>query len=120
MTQAGQIDVDKVQPAQSDRAFLPIPGPSPSDKVQFLEFSVAGRWSLSGTEDNVVLGKEGSAQLTRGGHTETGRYFMGAPDVLILTFPGSTPAEPPRNYEFIFRSEDVQNRILRFPTEGTH
>src|SRR2546425_1188344 len=75
--------------------------------------SVVGRWTVSGTGDSIVLSKDASAQRTRGGKTVVGRYRMGARDVLILTFPSSTPSEQPQVLGFIIRLEDWKSRILR-------
>lgn len=77
--------------------------------------SVIGRWTVSGTGDKVVLGKEHSAQITRRGQTVSGSYRMGAPDVLILTFPSSTPSEQPQILGFIIRPEDWKSRTLKRP-----
>jgi hypothetical protein len=118
MTPVGHAEVEKARVPFLDRAYLPIHGASPSDKIQYLEVSLTGRWSVSDTGDSVVLGKNGSAQVTRGGHTVIGSYYMGAPDLLIVLFPSSIPSEKPQVYELMFRAEDMESRTLRFPTEG--
>ncbi len=77
--------------------------------------SVVGRWQVSGTGDSVVLAKDASARMTRGGQTVIGSYRMGASDVLVLTFPSSTPSEQPHVLGFIIRPEDWKIRTLRYP-----
>jgi hypothetical protein len=77
--------------------------------------SVMGRWKVSGTGDSVVLAKDASARMTRDGQTVIGSYRMGAPDVLILTFPSATSSEQPQVLGFIIRPEDWKSRTLRRP-----
>ncbi len=77
--------------------------------------SVVGRWKVSDTGDSVMLAKDASAQMTRDGQTVMGSYRLGAPDVLILTFPSSTPSEQPQVLGFIIRPEDWRSRTLRRP-----
>lgn len=76
---------------------------------------IVGRWTVAGTDQRLVLAKDGTAQLTRQGNTVSGTYRMGAPDVLILTFPGPTPTAAPETLGFIIRAQDWASRTVQRP-----
>jgi hypothetical protein len=50
---------------------------------------IAGRWQVSGTDNVVTLSKDHSARLMNGRETINGNWRWVAPDILILTVPGS-------------------------------
>jgi len=75
--------------------------------------SAVGRWTMSSTGDTIVLSKNGSAEMMRQGKALVGHYRMAAPDVLILSFPSSTPLVQPQVLGFLIRPEDWKSRTLR-------
>src|SRR5207247_3638899 len=69
--------------------------------------SITGRWTVRGTGDKVVLSKDHSARLTSGGKTTIGSYRTVAPDVLVLTLAGATPASQPQTIPYCIRPKDT-------------
>jgi len=133
LTSDGNTTTGSYRMGASDLLLLTLPSDSPGGKPQTHAFFIhhddwskrtlhqpnerdlVGRWTVLGTDYFIVISEDHAARFSSDGKTSTGSYRMAAPDILVLTLPGITPASQPQNIPYFISAEDWANRTLHRP-----